>query len=110
ESVRDIPVATAMSREVLHCWPDDTLLSAQTLMRRHQVRRLPVLDDDRKVIGILSINDLARASNGDGETDAVASSAGIARAEVAATLAAISRPRRRSASAPARRPALQRGT
>lgn len=59
--ISDIPVNAAMSKTVYSCCEDDTLEKAEEIMRRHQVRRLPVLDKDNELKGILSINDIALA-------------------------------------------------
>ncbi len=60
-ALNGIAVSSAMSREVFSCLPNDDLLMAQRLMQHHRVRRLPVTDTEGKVVGILSLNDLARA-------------------------------------------------
>jgi CBS domain-containing protein len=54
-----IRVSTAMSKSLVSCGPDDTMSSAERVMRQHQVRRLPVVDDDGRLVGIVSLNDLA---------------------------------------------------
>ena len=59
-SLRDISVGTAMSRSVSTCQEDDDLEHAEELMRKAQVRRLPVVARGGRAVGILSINDLAR--------------------------------------------------
>jgi len=41
--------------------PDTQLSQARDLMAEHQIRRLPVLKDDR-LVGILSLGDLALAT------------------------------------------------
>ncbi len=61
QTLNHIPVSAAMSREVFACEPSDDLLDAQKVMRKHQVRRLPVNDSKGRLIGLLSLNDLARA-------------------------------------------------
>lgn len=58
----DIPVLSAMSRELISCTPDDTLLYAEMLMRNYQLHRLPVLDAASKLVGVLSLNDMAQAA------------------------------------------------
>jgi CBS domain-containing protein len=61
-ALRDIPIETAMARHVLVCHIDDSVETAQQLMREGQVRRIPVVDNDGRVAGILSMNDVARAA------------------------------------------------
>jgi CBS domain-containing protein len=56
----DITVEQAMSREVHTCRTNDTIEAAEKLMEVYQIRRLPVLDDRGVLVGILSLNDLAR--------------------------------------------------
>ena len=53
-------VSNAMSREVWACHPEDTVGVAEKIMQEHRVRRLPVLAMDGHLVGILSLNDLAR--------------------------------------------------
>jgi CBS domain-containing protein len=60
-TLRDIKVSAAMSSELFACKPDDDLLEAQKMMRERQVRRLPVSDDKGRLVGVLSLNDVARA-------------------------------------------------
>ncbi|MGD0674103.1 MAG: CBS domain-containing protein [Polyangiaceae bacterium] len=55
-----IPVSSAMATVVYAVHVGDPLETAETLMRRVRVRRLPVLDAEGRLIGILSLNDLAR--------------------------------------------------
>ena len=56
-----IPVSTAMSSVVFSCSEGDSIADAEDIMSHHQVRRLPVLDDEQKLVGILSLNDIALA-------------------------------------------------
>lgn len=57
----ELVIAETMSRSLVTCAPTDPVARAEQLMREHAVRRLPVIDDARHVIGIVSMNDLARA-------------------------------------------------
>lgn len=77
-SLHGAQVSTAMSREVFSCQSGDDVTAAQREMRTHRVRRLPVLGADGKLVGIISLNDIARAAQRDG----------AAKTEVADTLAA----------------------
>jgi len=54
-----ISVSSVMSQAVVTCRVDDTVANAESLMRQHQLRRLPVVDASGSVAGILSLNDIA---------------------------------------------------
>ena len=56
----DIPVASAMSREVCSCRTSDSIGSALRVMRTKQVHRLPVVDAQEQLVGMLSFADVAR--------------------------------------------------
>jgi CBS domain-containing protein len=56
-----IAVSSTMSREPFSCQATDDVLNAQRIMREHRVRRLPVTDADARLIGIVSLTDIARA-------------------------------------------------
>jgi CBS domain-containing protein len=60
-SLQDIRIADAMSRELAVCREGDTLEAAEAMMKKAQVRRLPVTDASGRLVGILSLNDIARA-------------------------------------------------
>ncbi|MBA3377050.1 MAG: CBS domain-containing protein [Actinobacteria bacterium] len=54
-----MPVREIFSREIVTVGPDDDLSSALQLMADHQVRRLPVVDEDNRLVGIVSQADVA---------------------------------------------------
>ena len=54
----DISVGEAMSLKLYTCSPDDRVRDAIDIMRSAAVRRLPVVDDDNRLIGFLTINDI----------------------------------------------------
>ena len=54
-----------MGRELRACQPGDQVGDALKKMVDGCVRRLPVLDDDGQLVGILSIEDLALRAVGD---------------------------------------------
>jgi CBS-domain-containing membrane protein len=56
----DASVASVMSREVSICNPSDNISAAAERMRERQIRRLPVVDKNQRLIGILSVSDIAR--------------------------------------------------
>ena len=55
-----IPVASAMARQVVAAHLEDTVESVESLMRTSQIRRVPVLDREDRIAGIVAMNDLAR--------------------------------------------------
>ena len=55
-----MPVREVASRELVKINAGDDLSSALQLMANEQVRRLPVVDDDGKLVGILAQADIAR--------------------------------------------------
>ena len=54
------PVATAMSEDVQTCRAGDNLADAAAVMGSHQLRRLPVLNAAGRLVGILSLGDIAQ--------------------------------------------------
>jgi CBS domain-containing protein len=65
---RDPQVATvseAMSGEVVYAFEDDTVERAAALMRQHQIRRLPIVDRARNLVGVVSLGDLAVEADDD---------------------------------------------
>ncbi len=59
-ALEEIAVASAMSRQVLSCRPTDSLAVALRVMESNQVHRLPVVDPEDRIVGILSLADVAR--------------------------------------------------
>ena len=52
-------VGEIMTPDVTYCFDDQTLDEAAVLMEAHQIRRLPILNRDKKLIGVLSLGDLS---------------------------------------------------
>ena len=59
----DVFVAEAMSQHLVHCHPEEGIERAEAVMHANQIRRLPVVDADERLLGILSLADLARATD-----------------------------------------------
>ncbi|HEX7117363.1 MAG TPA: CBS domain-containing protein [Longimicrobiales bacterium] len=55
----DTPVRDLMSTDISCCGPDDDLGQVERIMEARQVRRVPVVDDDGRCIGIIAQADLA---------------------------------------------------
>ena len=57
----DTPIREVMSKEVKYCFEDDDLDEVAQNMADIKVRRLPVLDRNKRLVGILSLGDIALA-------------------------------------------------
>ncbi len=84
-----IVAAQVMRAPVQTCTADDAVGDALAVMKRFQVRRLPVVDTERRVQGVISLNDIVRSSQRTGEPCA---------AEIVAALSAIGAHRSTAAS------------
>lgn len=73
-------VSECMTADPICCTPEDEVVHALELMKQHQIRRLPVVNMRREIVGILGLSDLVRK-------DAVAS------VEIVAALERICEPR-----------------
>lgn len=59
-------VRDAMSTDIAYCFEDDDVAIASRAMKEKQLRRLLVLDRNKRLVGIVSLGDLAMHS-GDGQ-------------------------------------------
>lgn len=55
----DVHVREIMTRVPIWCYAEDVLTEAATQLEESHIRRLLVLDADHKLVGLLSIDDLA---------------------------------------------------
>lgn len=53
-------IRRVMSEDVANCGPEEDIETALALMSREQVRRMPVCNVDREVIGMVTVGDAAR--------------------------------------------------
>lgn len=65
-------VREVMSQEVLYCFDDQDLDDIAQNMGDVKVRRLPVVDREKRLVGIVSIGDLAKGDNAASTGQAVA--------------------------------------
>src|SRR5215469_13154477 len=56
---RGIPSREISSNEIVAAAPDHDLSEALRLMAQHQVRRLPVVDNENRLVGVVSQADIA---------------------------------------------------
>ncbi|MBN2119069.1 MAG: CBS domain-containing protein [Anaerolineales bacterium] len=52
-------VETVMTHKVVTCHADDDLQKALDAMAEHQLRRIPVVDNDNRIVGIIAQADVA---------------------------------------------------
>jgi len=52
-------VCDVMSTNLVYCFEDQEVEEAMSLMEAQQIRRLPVLSRDKRLVGIVSLGDLA---------------------------------------------------
>jgi CBS domain-containing protein len=70
-SAANVGVHDAMTKKVVTCGPNDELATALATMRTYGLRRLPVVDLNGHLLGLLSIDDIVRwGVNGNGVTAA----------------------------------------
>jgi len=52
-------IGDVMSSEVVFCFEDEEIEQAAQLMEQRQIRRLPVLNGEKRLVGIVSLGDIA---------------------------------------------------
>jgi CBS domain-containing protein len=67
----DTPVRELMTDEIICAHEDDDVDDVASKMSDAQVRRLPVIDSNEKLCGIVSLGDLARGSDEDAAEQAL---------------------------------------
>ena len=58
----EITAATSMAHKVITCRTEDDVHRAIDLMRENAIRRMPVVDNDGRLCGLVSLDDLAAES------------------------------------------------
>lgn len=85
----ELRVSDAMATRVLACQPGDSVEHAERMMRDEQIRRLPVVNSEGNLLGLISLADLAREATRPAQMQA--------EVQVCDTLAAICAPRQLAA-------------
>ena len=57
---RTTPVSEVMTGKVIYVTPDRTIEECMAIMTEKHIRHLPILDENKKVIGIISIGDVVK--------------------------------------------------
>jgi CBS domain-containing protein len=58
-------VREAMSKTLVYCFEEQDTSEAATLMAENKVRRLPVLNSAKRLVGVISLGDLAAGTGDD---------------------------------------------
>jgi CBS domain-containing protein len=61
KKIGKLKVKNLMSKRVFYVKPEDTILEAAKIMSKKDVRRLPVIDENGKLVGVISRTDILRA-------------------------------------------------
>ncbi len=68
---RSTPIAEAMSKDLVYCFEDQDVRDAARIMEDKQIRRVPVLNREHRLVGIVSLGDLATTGRDDRMTGEV---------------------------------------
>lgn len=69
KDTKQTTVSDIMTCNVCTCSENDNITNAETKMSQNQIRRLPVCDSNNKVVGILTLGDLAQNNKQIGEEE-----------------------------------------
>ena len=61
--IERVTARQVMSASVLYCYESDNVAAVLRNMGENQVRRLPVVDRDKRLVGVVSLGDLSRAAH-----------------------------------------------
>ena len=67
KNAKTTPVSEIMTTNVYTCKSEQDIEDAQYIMEQNQIRRIPIVDNNNKMIGILSTGDLAHHNQKIGE-------------------------------------------
>jgi CBS domain-containing protein len=56
----DTPVEDIMTKDVFYCYDDDNVENAAQIMSKKEVKRLVILNRDKRLVGVVSIGDLSK--------------------------------------------------
>ena len=93
--LRELQVSDAMARQVRACRPSDSVVDVERTMREAKIRRLPVIDAQDTLIGMITLADLAREA----EREQTQPAPDITGNEIGVTLASICQPPRQQLAA-----------
>ncbi len=56
---KSVQIEAVMTYKLVTCRPDDDIQRALDMMSEHQLRRIPIVNDENKILGIISQADVA---------------------------------------------------
>lgn len=63
KDIKNTPISDIMTCKVCCCSPNEEVNEAEKKMSDEQIRRLPVVDENNKIIGIITLGDLCANQN-----------------------------------------------
>lgn len=64
DKASSIPTKDVMTRDPVTCRPEDDIFAAAHAMENAQIRRIPIVDRDNTLVGVVSLADIARRAPG----------------------------------------------
>ncbi|MDQ2079169.1 CBS domain-containing protein [Xanthobacteraceae bacterium Astr-EGSB] len=58
-----LSAADVMTKGIVYCRDDENVIDAVRVMESQRVRRLPVIDENKRMVGILSLGDVSHAAS-----------------------------------------------
>lgn len=62
KNLESLKIKDVMTQKVLYCYEEDSVESVAQNMAKNQVRRLPVLNKDKRLVGVISIGNISHHS------------------------------------------------
>ena len=59
----DLTARDVMSESIVYCLSEEPLVNATHTMEEKRIRRLPVLDSEKRLVGMLSLGDVAQVAS-----------------------------------------------
>ena len=63
KSLNEMRVRDVMSEGIVYCNTSDELPNAVHLMEERKIRRLPVIDENKRMVGMLSLGDVSESAS-----------------------------------------------
>lgn len=76
--VKRLTARDVMTKPIVYCWEDDDISEAIRMMESRKVRRLPVINGNKRMVGILSLGDVWQKATGDLTAEVIHAASAIA--------------------------------